>query len=445
MRKPDDRIMTTYSGKCRRLDRSGLTLLERPCSVSLEEDTLSLNLAAGPPVSFDLGDVDDLSAGDYELALRLYTGESFVLSHFGKSFQNLFQHLRTAHRERVVQCLLLEDLDELLRVDGFVRLESTERELARTAELRLYRSNLAILPDGATGFQWRIADIDSLTFDDTSHAFDLRSGSERLIVSKLAKKTGEFGQRLREAMECVSERTARVLQRIFPFLAPEQFCKAAAFLKEGRIESIRNINAVDARIGPALIARTVDASLKPYISALIKRTAPDALYAGFKLIRREPGEPADEGEEDSGAEEYQELESVESIERTEPGAEDSDVLHWFFFPLRPASGSVPKDVAWEACSRSGRATYLFSLSSQRDPASADKAIRNLNRMLVTLNFRREPVYLAEGLLETERRYRRYAIACRRMPLLRELRTSFIGRAFHTSLQDWEKQIQDLLS
>jgi hypothetical protein len=49
-----------------------------------------------------------------------------------------------------------------------------------------------------------------------------------------------------------------------------------------------------------------------------------------------------------------------------------------------------------------------------------------------LNFRRRPIYLTDDELALDPRMRRYAIAARRIPELRELRAKFIGRAIHTS-------------
>jgi hypothetical protein len=43
------------------------------------------------------------------------------------------------------------------------------------------------------------------------------------------------------------------------------------------------------------------------------------------------------------------------------------------------------------------------------------------------------------------RYRRYAIACRKIPELRRLRASFLGRAIHTSPTAWQKQVEGFLT
>jgi hypothetical protein len=99
-------------------------------------------------------------------------------------------------------------------------------------------------------------------------------------------------------------------------------------------------------------------------------------------------------------------------------------------------------VAWEASSRSGRATYFFRLVKAAqavqlsDPAHAgvivDTAVRRLNRVLAMLNFRRRPIYLSDDELAADSRFPCYAIAARHMPEVREVRASFLGRALHSS-------------
>jgi hypothetical protein len=132
---------------------------------------------------------------------------------------------------------------------------------------------------------------------------------------------------------------------------------------------------------------------------------------------------------------------------------EDEILHWFIFPVRSPGAEFPEIGAWEATSRSGRATYFFRLLGADEarrlepgPAAAalDSAIRRLNRGLLLLNFRREPIYLSDDSLEMQPRYRRYAIACRKIPALRDLRASFLGRAIHTSLQTWQQQVQRFL-
>lgn len=455
--------MPSFSGKFEYVDENGTITQSGPCRLTVEEANLRLIPEKGRPLALDLGDVHVFAPGDYELSLKLYTGKTILLQQFGKVFQNLCHDLLGAYRDRLVQCLLLEDLEEIERFDGFAQFNSDDRSFSSPAELRLYKSNIVVLPESAEGLQWRLADIDSMHFDDATYRLEVTSGEERLVLTKLAKRTGEFMNRLRTAMDDISDKSARILQSLFPFLTPDQFQEVAGVMKEGRSVSLAWMNSVHAKIGSALVEKTVDNNLKPYFEILKGQLESGDFFAGFKFIRPEMEEtvpPGVDGRdappdaiEPTGteAEAFSESETESEIDQEDP------VLHWFMFPLRTGaeSNAASSVVAWESTSRSGRATYFFRLLPQdriedlKDAAKAQTIIRaavqRIDRALVLLNFRREPIYLPDSSLETQERYRRYAIACRNIPVLRQLRASFLGRALHTSPDTWQKQVKTILA
>src|SRR3990172_7823617 len=146
--------MPSFSGQFEAQNPGGPTNQSGPCHVTFDDETFTLTPGSGPPLAIDLGDIDVFTPGDYDLALTLYTGQKLLLRQFGKAFQNLAHDLLEAYRQRLVECQLLEDLEEVARFDGHAQLKlaaSPERSFSSPAEIRLYRSNLAILPAQATG------------------------------------------------------------------------------------------------------------------------------------------------------------------------------------------------------------------------------------------------------------------------------------------------------
>ncbi len=459
--------MPAFSGTFQYLNSDGSAQQGGPCRVSFEAETLTLTPASGVPLALDLGDIDIFLPGEYELTLTLYTGKKILLNQFGKTFQNLCHDLLEAYRTRLLQCLLLEDLEEIARFAGSARMDSPTRTFSSPAELRLYRSNLAVLPTQATGMQWRFADIDAVNFDPAAWTVTVESGDERLAISKLAKRTEEFCERLTTATAELAQKGAETVHGLFPFLDPDEFQQAAALLKEGRATSLAKLCALHPQAEQALAANALDAKLKPYFDALLAHVPARNYYAGFKLLRQDEiqkekeespaGEAGGNDAETAGAGAQG---ATETPAESDAGAgieeEAQPVLHWFFLPLAAKSGAqFPGNlVAWEATSRSGRATYFFRLvppeqakqlqDSTKSAALIETAIRQLNRAIVLLNFRREPIYLPDDSLMLQPRFRRYAIACRKLPELVRLRSSFLGRAIHTTSAAWQKQFESYL-
>src|SRR5208337_1454572 len=265
----------------------GSALQAGPCRLWFEAETLTLTPASGAPLALDFGDIDVFLPGEYELALTLYTGKKILLNQFGKTFQNLSHDLLEAYRKRLLQCLLLEDLEEITRFDGTVHLESPARTFSSPAELRLYKSNLAVLPTQATGLQWRFADIDAVTFDETTWTVAAKAGDQRLTISKLAKRTEEFRERLTIALDELARQGAATVHGIFPFLSPDQFQQAAVLMKEGRAASLAKLRAIHPKAEQALTTNVVDAKLKPYFDALLAHVPAGNYYASFKLLRKD--------------------------------------------------------------------------------------------------------------------------------------------------------------
>ena len=135
----------------------------------------------------------------------------------------------------------------------------------------------------------------------------------------------------------------------------------------------------------------------------------------------------------------------------EPDDGRAETVQWFFTPL--ADGGRPLNaVAQEITSEKGHATYVFRLMppeaweaarSAGDDALAGAvtaAVARVNRALLTLNFRREPIYLPDDQITTGS-YARYRAALRKLDYLQWTRQAFLGRAIHNTT--WEQQLVDL--
>jgi hypothetical protein len=448
--------MPESQGKFQYIAQGGTVAQEGACRVRFDAQTLTLSPATGAALVFDLGDLDAVTTADWEIRLSLYTGRTIVLRQLGKAYDTFAHDLLEAYRNRTVQCLLLEDMGEIARFNGNFEVTSADSQApqAGVAEIRLYKSNLAVLPIAAKSFQWRLADIDEVTLDAAEYQIVLRAGDQRLKVTRLARRTEEFATAVHEAVSALSTQSAEALHGMLPFLDPDQLQSCASLLREGRSAPLAKLTAIHKQIPVALAANAVDKDLKPYYEQLLARAANGMGYAGFKLIRPEDRD----GSAGPGAASAQDSDGEADSAGDAPDADASapETLYWFLFPLAAkTAGPVANVVAWEASSRSGRATYFFRLvdparaAELTDPAKAalivDSAVRRLNLVLAMLNFRRRPIYLSDDELAMDPRFHRYAIAARRMPEVREVRASFLGRALHSSLEAWQAQVESIVA
>ena len=387
--------MPAYSGKYQYLDAAGGTTEQGPCQLSFDAGSCTVTPAGGTPLAFDLGDADRATPAEWDLQLALYGGRTVVLKQFGAAFSRMSEELLAAWRDRTVECLLLEDLEEVARYQCAAN--------GAPAQVRIFKSNLAVLPLAGMPLQWRLAEIDSCAFEAADYSIVLQSAGERLVLSKLGKKTDEVFANLRECIDALHTKCANALHEFFPFLNADALRRLQQAMPEGRSCAIPALAAIDTKLPDALKARAVDESLTPYFEWLRERSAAP-LLAGFKFTwgSGEDGEAAEA---------------------------EAPLFFWYFFPL---AGNV---VAWEATTGTGRATYFF-----RAETPVDAAVARLTRGLALVNFRREPIYLPDLSLQQEARFRRYAIGARKLGDLRALRAAYIGRAIHSSMESWQTQV-----
>lgn len=451
--------MPDFNAKYQYLEAGGAVSQEGACHAQFDAQTFTLTPETAPPMAFDLGDLDAVAATDWEIRLPLYTGNTIVLRQMGRAYETLAHDLLDAYRDRALQCLLLEDMQEVARFNGTFELTvAGSSPCSGPAEIRLFKSNLAVLPTTSQSFQWRLADVDSVRFDSNAWEIVLQAGPDQLKFTKLAKRTEEFAAKVREAMSALAAQSAQALHSIFPFLNPDQLQKTAGLVREGQSASVARLAGINPKIPAALTANAVDKDLKPYYDDLVARNGNGMLYAGFKMIRQEAKSEASSDNEgasqnDAAGSESSSITQLPNSPITNLSAPDADAdapetLYWFFFPI---PGNV---VAWEASSKSGRATYFFRMvdpaqaAQLRDPSQApaliDAAVRRLNRVLGMLNFRRRPIYLSDDQLDMDPKFHRYAISARRLPELRQVRASFLGRAFHSSFEAWQGQVKGIL-
>ncbi|HTR27470.1 MAG TPA: hypothetical protein VMI10_26105 [Terriglobales bacterium] len=450
--------MSSYRGKFQYLATSGGATQQGACQFQFDQQTFTLSPESGTALVFDLGDIDALIAADYEIRLALFTGNTVLLEQLGKPFQDLSRELLEAYRKRTLQCLLLEDLQEVDRFAGGFTLEAAGASpVSGPAEIRLFKSNLAVMPTATQAFQWRLADIANFRFDQQNYEITVERDGDHLHLNRLARRTELLYNKLRDSLNALRAQSGEALHLILPFLDPSQLQCALGLIPEGHSVSFAKLGAVHPRIPDALAKNAVDETLKPYFDELVRRSAKDQVFAGYKLVRPDENSggkaqpvvsPADGSSEDGGED--------DAIVSTS-GAPDADstapkVLYWFFFPLATKRASAPNVVAWEASSSSGRATYFFRLNAPNEqptvaagPAMLEQAVARITRTLGLLNFRRRPIYLSDDELTTKPEFHRYAIAARKIADLRTVRAAFLGRAIHSSFEAWRDQVDAILA
>jgi hypothetical protein len=408
-----------------------------PARIDVGEAGVDIAQDGGAQVHVPFVDIEDLHDDNYVLALTDFTGTRYELTMLGRAYGQVAADIRKRRDAALERDLLLVGVK---LQDTFPAKLFGGRE-PQPIQVRLYEDLLVVLPERGTMFGVPYSFIEGVEWDEELYQVHVVTDEGRdLVFGHLAKRSEEFLDELKRLLEGLAKRTAATLRLLVPGLPEAVIGPLAALMRDGRAAQRWQIDAVDPSIWPRLEeVAAATPELRASYQRLRSMTVEPWAAFGVKAVKTA-------GEEEGPAPETAPPE--ESAAATADGVPSGAVTDlWYFCPLQDGGRPI-NVVAQEVASASGHATYLFRLLPQDrfaalegDELAAEvaRSIHRLNRALLQLNFRREPIYLPDEEI-AEGPYARYRVALRSLEHLREARERFLGRAAHTA--SWEAQVRE---
>ena len=417
-------VVLEFNARYSLFDENGMESAGGEARLILDDSSLGLKGAAKKARYIPLRDISETNAADYTITLGLSTSEKLALSQLGYDYENFQRELAQRCRDLTLSDLLME---EPLKMGGlhaayrYVDAAGAEKQ-SGNCELRLYQTALIIVPELFLPMRLPYSDIGTVEREDYRVIVRAESGEE-YIFNQMGRDLEPLGRVLDEQIQSLDLAVQALVKQLMPSADLPAIRKLATLMKEGRAARRSDIEAA----GPGLWEQ-LEAQL----------TGSDA------------------------GDEYKFLKSLGQARDICIGvkrglkAGESDYL-WFMVPVYAADTSLPGNaVIMEAISAEGesRATYVFRMVSRKDyptfktlaelQAQMGNFIQTTNRGLIAINFRREPIYLTNEML-TRPQYEKYRYSIARIPELRSLRWLYIGRVIHSTPEQWQADIKDLLA
>lgn len=392
--------------------------------VRLEEENISILPKFGEPLFFSLRDILEISEGDYKIHLALSSKEKLILFNLGYRYEDFLRILSKLRNEILLKDMLMH---ETLRKSGveaeFIYFDENGNEKQKgKCEPRLYETALVIIPEKGELIRIHYSDILEIQEEDFALAITTDFG-EKYVFSKMGSQFDSFTKTLSDLMNELSLKVQSSLKELLPKADPFVIRRAAKFMKEGKAAKRSDLESVSPELWEELEKKLEVAGIKEEYEFLKSLAQKEKMCIGLKrgLLGDLTGE-----------------------------------YIWFFIPIYSTNPGEPGNaVAMEAVSGEGggKATYFFRIVSRKDYPNftniedlhreTDDFIKRMNRCMLAINFRREPIYLPDERLK-EPQYQKYQFAIAKIPALRELRQLFIGRVIHSSPEQWKKDVLDLL-
>lgn len=381
--------------------------------VRLTDAAMELMPKHGKALTYSYRDIAQVQAQDYQVILSVEEGE-LRLFHLGRQYSDFVRILIFQRNELILTDMLMQEKVRRAGVAATAtKLAEREEELGN-CELRLCDTALLIIPEYAEPIRLPLSYISGVSEEGYSLTIKSEAGDYRL--RKMGREFAPFSELLSQAMNELMAKAQGLLRELAPAAGAKANQQAAHLMREGRAAKRGELDKIDPGIWKGLELQLDSAGIKQEYDFLSAATRCKEQCVGFKR---------------------------------ELVAQAGTEYIWFLIPI-PENNLI----AMEASSGpdSGRATYFFKIVPRSEFAKikpqelagqVDSLLTEINRCMLAINFRREPIYLAaEKLLQP--RYQKYRLAVNQIPELQVLRDRFAGRIFHREPEQWEQDVKDLL-
>lgn len=405
-------------------ENDGKEIAQGGSNLLLDAEKLTLLPMSGEPLLIYYRDIIQISRAGYRIEVRLVSKERLTLFDLGYKYEDFFRNFSNLNNEIILKDLLMNETIFKSGVEAdFKYIDENKTEKAQgQCELRIYETGLAIISGEGDFIRIPYSDVARIQVENYRLVLDT-DYEETYAFYKMGTELDKCYKMLNDLINELSTKIQLSLKELFPMYDSSVIRKTARLMKEGRAARRVDIEAISPGIWSELEKRLEVFGIK---------------------------------------EEYEYLKSIAKAERMCIGIKRglmgdlTGEYIWFLAPIFNSDPAQPGNaIAMEATTGdgSGKATYFFKITDRNRylnfrnleelQAEADKALKRINRHLITVNFRREPIYLTDEQLNSTA-YVSYQRAIAKVPSLRELRRLFIGRVMHHSPEQWKGAVTQLL-
>lgn len=406
------------------LDKVNKEIERGECKGTVDEEYLTLFPKFGSILPFHLRDIAEIKVENYRIILLMESLDKIVLFNLRHDFDDFLRVLTKMRNEVIIKDLLMNETLRKTDVETeFIYCDETGVEkISGTSRVRLYETSLVVIPEKGEIIRIPYGSIEKISEGYYEITLNTEFG-EKLILKKMGTEYELFVKTLSETLSELQNKTFLLIKELFPTMDSFSLRRLATVMKEGKAVEKSEIDSIDSKIWFEIERRIASTGLGESFSFLKELARKEKIAVGFKrgLMGDLTGE-----------------------------------YIWFLMPIydvekREYGNAIAMEATGEGSG--GKATYFFRITSRKEylkyksieelDKETDLLIRRINRCMIDINFRREPIYLPDEKLN-EAAYTKYRIAVTKIPSLQLLRNLYIGRVMHFSTEQWRKDVMDLL-
>ncbi len=405
-----------YNLKYKKQNQLGKLLLEKEGEIIINKDNFQLKGKGATDIgeTINFADMKDWRVRDEYVTFTTISRDKYTLSNFGNLYKDFLHDFVKARNNFLLKALFMTDGDYVAEFEGDYEIFSKyEKSLSKGhSKLVLYERSIVIMPYERDAFSISLNFLKRFDVDEEFYEINLILEQGFIIHFKnLGTAFEEFKAKVEQVQQNMYQDTVDRLKDILLEFDSATLIKLGYEMKRGKAVNIKKIK----KINPELVENMNEIILhddmaKKHYKYFENIADPDHIYLGIS-----PEPP-----------------------KHQPKGGQTEFSTWFFM------GIPDKNIVVAVITNGGyRGAYFFRIIMEKgDPKEkVGEKLLEVNQALLKLKFVTTPFY------KDKRELRRsvYRFALRKLPYLRLLRRSYVGRLTPFNEVDWDKRIEDIFA
>lgn len=404
-----------YNLKYKKLNQFQKVLLEKEGEIVISKDGFQLKGKGagdiGETISF--ADIKDWKSKNDVVMFTTVSKERFVLGNLGNLFNDFLRDFVKSRNAFLMKALFMQDGPLIAEYEGdFEIFSKYEKSLSRGhAKIQLFENSIVLVPDVRDAFSISLNFLKRVDIDEEFYEIHLTLDQGFVIhFKKLGSIFEEFTEKLQFLQQQMYQHTVDAFKDILLEFDSSTLIKFAYEMKRGKGVSVKKLKKIDEKLYEAVKDIVLHDDLaKKHFEYFSQMGDEEEIYFGIS-----PEPP-----------------------KHQPKGQENPYSTWYFVGI-PEKNLVVAEITTGGY----RGAYLFKVIMEKgDPKEKiGEKLLEINQALLKLKFVTTPFY------KDKRELRRsiYRFALRKLPYLRLLRRSYVGRLTPFNEVDWDKRMNDII-
>ncbi len=403
-----------YNLKYKKQNQLGKLILEKEGEIIINNDNFQLKGKGATDIgeTINFSDMKDWRVREEHVTFTTISKDKYTMINLGNLYKDFLHDFVKARNTFLMKALFMTDGELVAEFDGDYEIFSKyEKSLSKGhAKLVLYDRSIVIVPFERDAFSISLNFLKRFDIDDEFYEINLILDQGFIIHFKnLGTAFEEFKSKVEEVQQRMYQDTIDKLKDILLEFDSATLIKLGYEMKRGKAVNIKKIKKINDKLVDSMKEIILHDDLaKKHYEYFEKMADPEHIYLGIS-----PEPP-----------------------KHQPKGNDTQFSTWFFM------GMPDKNLVVAVITNGGyRGIYFFKIIMEKGNAKekVEEKLLEVNQALLKMKF------VTTAFYKDKRELRRsvYRFALRKLPYLRLLRRSYVGRLTPFNEVDWDKRIKDI--